>query len=182
MGKLKPLSEDLVGVDIDGKDAITANAFIYGQESSGISHPVHVDNNGDIIISGSSGTTVYGDKIPTASCAAGAAIQFDITSFYDLVTLNQVGITQLVAGTYNYTLEIWEKDSGGYTPGTYTDHYLKIFSRDIDVREYRENIDMGLLYRDRDATGELHMRIINTAAPLGTTSAFNISIVGTISG
>lgn len=48
MGRLKPLSEDLVGVDIDGKDADTVNALIYGQESSGISHPVHVDNSGNI--------------------------------------------------------------------------------------------------------------------------------------
>lgn len=181
MGKLKPLSEALVGVDIDGKDAITTNSFIYGQESSGVSHPVHVDNSGNVIVSGSSGTTIYGDKIPTASCASGTAIQFDITSLEDLFTIKQVAITQLTAGAYNYTLEIWEKDSSGYTPGTYADHYLKIFSRDIDVREYRENIDSGgLLYRDRDATSELHMRIVNDAT--GTTSTFNVSIVGTITG
>ena len=181
MGRLKPLSEDLVGVDIDGKDAITTNSFIYGQESPGTSHPVHVDNNGNIIISGSSGTTIYGDKIPTASCANGAAIQFDVTSLEDLFTIRQVAITQLTAGAYNYTLEIWEKDSSGYTPGTYADHYLKIFSRDIDVREYRENIDSGgLLYRDQDATSELHARIVNDAT--GTTSAFNVCIVGSISG
>ena len=180
MGKLKPLSEDLVGVDIDGKDAVTTNSFIYGEVSPDVSHALHVDSDGNIIISGSSGSTIYGSVLPTASCAAGAAIQFDVTSLEDLFVINQVGITQLVAGTYNYTLEIWEKDSSGYTPGTYTDHYLKIFSRDIDVREYRENVDMGLLYRDRDATEELHMRLINNLA--GTTSAFNINIVGSISG
>lgn len=181
MGKLKPLSEDLVGADIDGKDAVTTNSFIYGQVSSGISYPLHVDSSGNIITSSSSVTTIYGEKIPTASCAAGAAIQFDITSFNNLAILKQVAITQLVAGTYSYTLEIWEKDSSGYTPGTYADHYLKIFSRDIDAREYRENIDSGgLSYRDRDATSELHIRIVNDAT--GTTSTFNVAIVAAVSG
>ena len=50
MGRLKPLSEDLVGVDIDGKDADTVNALIYGQESSGITHAVKVDASGNISV------------------------------------------------------------------------------------------------------------------------------------
>lgn len=48
MGRLKPLSEDLVGVDIDGKDADTVNALIYGQESSGITHAVEVNSSGSL--------------------------------------------------------------------------------------------------------------------------------------
>lgn len=147
-----------------------------------------VDSNGDYrayqqasdslrvnIVDGSVSTgTINVEVIPTASCAAGAAIQFDITSFADAATIRQIGITQLAEGTYDYTIEIWEKDSAGYTPGTYADHYLKIFSRDIDTREYVEIIDNGLRYTDRDGTEELHMRIINNSA--GTTSTFNITI------
>lgn len=131
---------------------------------------------------GGGGTVIYGTdaagvNFPTALCVAGAAIQFDITGFVDLATLKQINITQLTSGNYDYTLEIWEKDSSGYIPGTYTDHYLKIFSRDIDQREYNENIDGGLLYRDQDATQELHMRLVNNAG--GTDSTFNVSVVAT---
>lgn len=148
-----------------------------------------VDSNGDYrayqqasdslrvdVIDGSVSTSAINvEVIPTASCAAGAAIQFDIPSFADAATIRQIGITQLAVGTCDYTIEIWEKDSTGYTPGTYADHYLKIFSRDIDTREYNETIDQGLRYRDRDETEELHCRLVNNSG--GTISTFNISIV-----
>lgn len=128
----------------------------------------------DVIDGSASSSMIYGNAIPTAECAAGSAIQFNMTSFADLATLKQINITQLTDGDYDYTFEIWEKDSSGYTPGTYADHYLKILSRDINVREYNENIDQGLLYRDRDETTELHCRLANKAT--GTTSAFNVFV------
>lgn len=162
--------------DIDGNNAQTVNSLMYGRESPGVTHPLRVDLNGDLITSGGVPSMVYGELLPTPPCAAGSSIQFDIAPFVDLATLKQIGITQLTTGNCNYTLEIWERDASGYTPGTYTDHYLKIFSRDVDKREWRENIDGGLLYRDRDASAELHCRLIN--GPLGTTSLFNVSVVG----
>jgi len=166
---------ETVEADIDGKEAATTNSLVYGKVSTGVTVPIHVNSDGDQIVVTTPGETIYGEVLPTASCAAGAAIEFDITSFSNLATLKQISITQLTAGTYDYTLEIWEKDGSGYTPGTYADHYLKIFSRDIDVREYSENIDQGLLYRDRDASAELHCRLVNNAA--GTTSTFNVAVV-----
>ncbi|MGP8322393.1 MAG: hypothetical protein ACT6FG_00125 [Methanosarcinaceae archaeon] len=167
--------------DIDGNGAQTTNSLIYGRESTGVTHPVSVDSNGNLVTSGgASSNVIYGDEtpganFPTANCVAGAAIQFDITSFADLATLKQVSVTQLTPGNYDYTVEIWEKDSSGYVPGTYSGHYLKIFSRDIDQREYNENINGGLLYRDRDASSELHVRLVNNAG--GTSSTFNVSVV-----
>jgi len=163
------------GGNYDEPYVVSDAILIKGRESSGEIHPLHVDSNGDLVIIVTPGNTLYGEAIPTESCAAGAAIEFDVTSFSDLATLKQINVTQLTAGTYDYTLEIWEKDGLGYTPGTYTDHYLKIFSRDIDVREYSENIDQGLLYRDRDGSEELHCRLVNNAA--GTTSTFNVTVV-----
>lgn len=171
---------DVVAVesDIDGNGAQTTNSLIYGRESSGVTHPVSVDSSGNLITSGgASSTVIYGEVLPTALCAAGAAIQFDITSFADLATLKQISVTQLTSGNYDYTVEIWEKDSSGYMPGTYTDHYLKIFSRDFDQREVNRNIDGGLLYRDRDASSELHMRLVNNIG--GTNSTFNVTVVAT---
>jgi len=195
---------ETVEADIDGKEAQTTNSLGYGRTSAGVTRPIdaspantaravtttvqptqHVDSTGKVQPAGDSaanpiyvnieGDVLYGELLPSASCAAGAAIEFDIASFSNLATLKQINITQLTAGTYDYTFEIWEKDGAGYTPGTYADHYLKIFSRDINVREYNENIDQGLLYRDRDASSELHCRLVNNAA--GTTSAFNVAVV-----
>jgi len=195
---------ETVEADIDGKQAQTTNSLGYGRQSAGVTHPIdaspantaravttvvqptqHIDATGKVQPAGESasnpiyvnveGNIIYGELLPSASCAAGAAIEFDIASFSNLATLKQISITQLLGATFDYTFEIWEKDGAGYTPGTYADHYLKIFSRDIDVREYSENIDQGLLYRDRDATTELHCRLVNNAA--GTTSTFNVSVV-----
>ena len=107
---------------------------------------------------------------------AGDAIEFDITGFASIATLHQLKVIQLTQGTYNYTVEIWEKDSAGYDPGTIEDQDFKLLSRDIDTQVYSENIEDGLLYRDQDSTDEVHLRIINNL--LGTSSRFNVSIVG----
>lgn len=119
----------------------------------------------------------YASAKPTASCAPGTAIEFDITGFADDATLKMVNITQLTAdptGTYKYTLEIWEKDSAGYTPGTATDMHLLVYSREFNTQHMVENIDGGLLCRDQDATKELHCRIVNDAA--STASAFDLVV------
>lgn len=170
---------EIVESDIDGKDAQTTNSLIYGRESAGTTHPLHVNPQGDLNVITKPGSIIYGDEtpgvnFPTVSCAAGAAIEFDITSFADLAILEQISITQLTSGTYDYTIEVWE--SATYTPGTLADHYLKRFSRDIDQQDWGENIDNGLLYRDRDASAELHCRLVNNIG--GTTSTFNVTVVG----
>lgn len=122
--------------------------------------------------------TITAELLPTASCAAGAAIQFDIASFKNNAIIKQINITQLSSGDCGYTFEIWEKNDAGYTPGNYDDHYLKIFSRDIDTRDYAEIVDGGLIYVDRDGSEELHCRILNAIA--GTLSEFNISVVAVV--
>jgi len=168
------MNVDVVEVDIDGLNAGTENALIYGSETPGTTHPVHVDSDGNIIVSGVV-EAIYAEALPTAQCTVGAAIEFDITSFTNLANIEQINIVQTTAGTYDYTFEIWETHGASYDPADYTTHYLKIFSRDIDVREYNENIEGSILYRDRDDSSELHCRIVNNAA--GTTSTFYVSIV-----
>ena len=164
---------ETVETDIDGKEAVTTNSLIYGRESAGVTHPVKVDLNGNILAVITPGATLEPAVVTTASCAAGAAIQFNIP-FANLATLKRIQIEQLLIGTYNYTIEVWK--SATYTPGTMTDHHLKIFSRDVNIREWGENIDGGLLYRDDDAGAELHCRIANKTT--GTTSTFNVSVIG----
>lgn len=126
----------------------------------------------------SSGTITTIEKLPTVSCATGTEIEFDIALGSDEAIIQQVNITQLTGTTADYTIEIWGKDASGYDPAVTTERYLRIWARDIDETSYNENIDGGLIYNDRDASDELHMRLINNSG--GTTSAFNISVVATI--
>lgn len=86
MGELKPLSEDLVEADIDGKDADTVNALIYGRESAGTTHSVRVNSNGELIVSTSAAiASVVGDgrqvvAVPgTAIALAGATTIKEVT-------------------------------------------------------------------------------------------------------
>lgn len=109
--------------------------------------------------------------------ADGSAVEFDITGFTNKANILEVLIVQLTAGNPNYTVEIWEKDSAGYNPATRTDMYLNRYSRDFDQADesHANNIiDQGLIYIDRDATSELHMRIINNVG--GTPSDFDVSV------
>lgn len=162
-----------VGSDIDGDDAQTTNSLIYGRSSAGVTHPVHTNTDGDLMVVTTPGAVLSPTVVTTALCAAGAAIEFDI-SFADLATVKQVQVEQLTSGNYDYTFEIWK--SATYTPGTISDHYLKALSRDVDKQEWSENIDGGLIYQDFDAGQELHCRISNRAT--GTSSTFNVSIIG----
>lgn len=166
----------LIESDIDGNDAQSTNSLMYGREANGITHPLHVNPDGDLVTSSTPGAVIYGNQSPTLECVAGDAIEFDITGFASIATLHQLKVIQLTQGTYNYTVEIWEKDSAGYDPGTIEDQDFKLLSRDIDTQVYSENIEDGLLYRDQDSTDEVHLRIINNL--LGTSSRFNVSIVG----
>lgn len=165
---------ETVEADIDGVNAATTNSLIYGRESSGVTHPVHVDAQGDVHVITTPGATLEPTVYTTGSCAAGAAVEFNI-AFADLAILEQIQIEQLTAGNYNYIFEVWK--SATYIPGTMTDHHLKIFSRDVNQREWGEIIDGGgLRYRDDDGGAELHCRIANDAA--GTTSPFNVTVFG----
>lgn len=109
--------------------------------------------------------------------ADGSDVEFDITGFTNKANIIEVLIVQLTAGTPNYTVEIWEKDSSGYNPATRTDMYLNRYSRDFDQTDeshVNNIIDQGLTYVDRDSTSELHMRIINNTG--GTASDFDVSV------
>ena len=39
---------ETVETDIDGKQAQTTNSLVYGRESAGVTHPLHVDLHGDL--------------------------------------------------------------------------------------------------------------------------------------
>lgn len=109
--------------------------------------------------------------------ADGSDVEFDITGFTNKANILEVLVTQLIAGTPNFTLEIWEKDASGYDPATRSDLYLKRYSRDFDDTDESDAnniVDQGLVYIDRDNTSELHLRIINHTG--GTASDFNVSI------
>lgn len=109
--------------------------------------------------------------------ADGSDVEFDITGFTNKANILEVLIVQLTAGTPNYTVEIWEKDSSGYNPAIRADMYLNRYSRDFDQTDeshVNNIIDQGLTYVDRDSTSELHMRIINNIG--GTASDFDVSV------
>lgn len=106
--------------------------------------------------------------------ANGSAKEFDITGFTNSAMIRQVTVTQLTAGTANYTFEIWEKDSNGYNPASRTNLYLRVYSRTFTVDEDSDIIVPELLYVDRDETSELHCRLVNNAG--GTASDFDVSI------
>lgn len=109
--------------------------------------------------------------------ADGSDVEFDITGFTDIANILEVLVVQLTAGNPNYTVEIWEKDASGYNPAVRSDMYLNRYSRDFDQADesHANNIiDQGLIYIDRDATSELHMRIINNVG--GTASDFDVSV------
>ena len=106
--------------------------------------------------------------------ANGSAKEFDITGFVNSARIIQVTVTQLTAGTANYTLEIWEKDASGYDPTTRADLIYRVYSRDFTESEVSDLIVPYLLYVDRDGSSELHGRLVNNAG--GTASDFDVSV------
>lgn len=106
--------------------------------------------------------------------ANGSAKEFDITGFVNSARIQQVTITQLTAGTSDYTFEIWEKDASGYDPTTRADLIYRVYSRDFTESEVSDLIVPYLLYIDRDGSSELHCRLVNNAG--GTASDFDVSI------
>ena len=106
--------------------------------------------------------------------ANGSAKEFDITGFTNSARIQQVTITQLTAGTANYTFEIWEKDASGYDPLTRSDLIYRVYSRTFTKAEESDLIVPYLLYVDRDSSSELHCRFVNNVG--GTASDFDVSI------
>lgn len=106
--------------------------------------------------------------------ANGSAKEFDITGFVNSGRIQQVTVTQLTAGTANFTFEIWEKDSDGYDPTTRADLYLRTYSRNFSESEVSDLVVPYLLYVDRDGSSELHCRLVNNVG--GTASDFDVSV------
>ncbi len=156
---------ELVGADIDGKNALLTNSLMYGLVSAGVTVPLNVDASGNLIlgvdrqIASIDGNTYFTDGLVTD-----ASENENIT-----ITGNEIKVTNVTIysiQSLNYRLWFYTKDSFGVNDiigyidlDLITSGVTKVIS--ATTYYVYSVVDADIPFEDLDASLELHIQLEN---------------------